>query len=302
MLATLIDKPFTDKDWVFEIKWDGYRTIAMVNHGKVRLLSRNAQVFTETFAPVTAALDGLRHDAVIDGEIVVLDDKGRSHFQLLQTWRKTGLGTLTYCAFDLLWLDGHRLDTLALLDRKKLLKTVLPKHPTIMYSEHMAERGEDFFRTARKSGLEGIMAKRKDSNYHAGIRSMDWLKIKTHARQEVVIAGYTEGRGSRKHFGALVLGVYEGDDLIYVGHTGTGFDEETLEDVWTKLHRLERKTSPFVDVPVTNAPVRWVRPMLVADVRFQEWTNDGVMRQPVFLGLRSDKNARDVRREYASST
>lgn len=302
MLATLVDKPFTDRRWVFEIKWDGYRTIAFVKHGTVRLLSRNAQNFTETFAPVTAALEHLDHDVVIDGEIVALDEKGRSRFQLLQMWRKTGNGTLTYCVFDLLWLDGHRLDTLSLIDRKKLLKAILPKHPTIMYSGHVVTRGEDFFKTAMANGLEGIMAKRKDSGYRPGIRSTDWLKIKTHARQEVVIAGYTLGRGSRKHFGALVLGVYEGDTLIYVGHTGTGFDEETLDDVWTRLHRLERKTSPFDDVPPTNAPVRWVRPTLVAEVRFQEWTDDGIMRQPVFLGLRSDKSAHDVRRERPPST
>jgi bifunctional non-homologous end joining protein LigD len=298
MLATLVDAPFDRPGWLFEIKWDGYRAIADVSRdGGVWLYSRNHTSFEETFAPVVESLGRLRHDAVLDGEVVVVDLSGRSQFQLLQNYKKNGNGDLLYLVFDLLELDGRDLRARPLVERKKLLKKLVRRLPRVRYSDHVEANGTAFFRAAVDQGVEGVIGKDGTSTYQEGVRSGAWVKIKTRMRQEAVIGGFTAPRGRRVGLGALVLGVYEGDELVYIGHTGGGLDTRGLEDLTARLGKLETKACPFRTRPKTNAPVRWVHPKLVCEVTFQEWTADGRMRQPIFVGLREDKPARQVRRE-----
>lgn len=298
MLATLGDAPFDDPSWIFEIKWDGYRAIADLRGDEPRLCSRNAKAFLPRYAKLLPDLKRIGREAVLDGEVVVLDDEGRSSFQKLQMWETDPTGTLAYCAFDLLALDGKDLTSEPLLERKKRLKALLgDRGGAVRYSDHVLGRGKAFFREAVRRGLEGIMAKDARSSYEPGVRTASWLKIKAQRRQELVIVGYTEPRGTRKNLGALILGFYDDGALRYAGHVGTGFSSETLKDLRRRLDPLVREDSPLARVPPTNAPVRWVEPRLVAEIAFREWTEEGVMRQPVFLGLREDKAAKDVRRE-----
>ncbi|MBX4205050.1 MAG: DNA ligase D [Candidatus Doudnabacteria bacterium] len=302
MLATLVDEPFNRKGWIFEIKWDGFRALAQVARGKTLLYSRNLLSFNELFSPIVKSLAKIKHDVLLDGEVVVLDDNGRSNFQLLQNYQQTKHGRLTFFVFDILSLDGHDLTGLPLLERKKILKQVLPKATNIKYSDHVLEQGVSFFEAAQKQTLEGIIGKDGASTYKPAQRTADWVKIKTHMRQEAVIGGFTQGRGSRKKFGALVLGVYEGNNFIYIGHTGGGFNDKLLTEVYAQLKPLAQTQSPFVNTPKTNAPATWVAPKLVCEVSFSEWTTDGHMRQPIFLGLRPDKKAKEVVRELPKRT
>jgi len=296
MLATLTDAPFDDPDWVFETKWDGFRLIACLEHGKVTLYSRNGKIISDSYRSVGQALERLKVDAVLDGELVALDRRGISHFQLLQNALRAE-ATLRYCIFDLMFLDGEDLRDWTLVERKQRLRRLLPKHPLLSFSTHRSQHGSKFFKQALEQGLEGIMAKRKSSKYLSGARTSDWLKIKTARRQEVVIAGFTAPRRSRPHLGALVLAVREGKAWRYVGHVGTGFSHATLKELHDKLSALRTSTSPFSVRVKDEAVTTWVLPKLVAEVRFTEWTAAGEMRHPVFLGLRDDKLAEDVRRE-----
>jgi bifunctional non-homologous end joining protein LigD len=296
MLATLTDAPFDDPDWVFEIKWDGFRMVACLQQGKVTLYSRNGKIISDSYRGVAQALERLSVDAVLDGELVALDRRGISHFQLLQNALRAE-ATLRYCIFDLMFLEGEDLRDLTLLERKERLRRLLPKHPLLSFSPHRSQHGSKFFKQALEQGLEGIMAKRKTSKYLSGARTSDWLKIKTARRQEVVIAGFTAPRRSRPHFGALVLAVREGKAWRYVGHVGTGFSHATLKELHDKLSALRTSTSPFSVRVKDEAVTTWVRPKLVAEVRFTEWTSAGEMRHPVFLALRDDKAAGDVMRE-----
>jgi bifunctional non-homologous end joining protein LigD len=296
MLATLTDAPFDDPDWVFETKWDGFRLIACLEHGKVTLYSRNGKIISDSYRGVAQALERLKVDAVFDGELVALDRRGISHFQLLQNALRAE-ATLRYCIFDLMFLDGEDLRDWTLVARKQRLRRLLPKHPLLSFSTHRSQHGSKFFKQALEQGLEGIMAKRKSSKYLSGARTSDWLKIKTARRQEVVIAGFTAPRRSRPHLGALVLAVREGKAWRYVGHVGTGFSHATLKELHDKLSALRTSTSPFSVRVKDEAVTTWVKPKLVAEVRFTEWTAAGEMRHPVFLGLRDDKLAEDVRRE-----
>lgn len=297
MLATLVDRPFDQPDWLFEIKWDGYRAIAEVEADRVKLYSRSGQSFAARFAPLLESFRELGHDAVVDGEVVVLDSEGRSQFQLLQNFQKTGGGRLAFVAFDLLYLDGRDLRELPLSRRKEALARILNDRSDIRLSEHIETNGIAFYEAAVQRGLEGIIAKDASSPYREGLRSREWLKIKTRRRQEAVIAGFTAPRGSRLKLGALVLGVYDGGVLTYIGHTGGGFNSQSLEMMRARLEPLKQSRCPFRTPPRTNAPVQWVRPELVCEVLFQEWTREGLMRQPVFVGLREDKPARSVQRE-----
>jgi len=301
MLATLVDEPFDREGWSFEVKWDGFRSIAEVRDGKVRLLSRNAKSQNARFAAVAEALVGLPVDAVLDGEVVAVDEKGRPDFQALQNSMRTGEGRLLYYVFDILQADGRDLRPLPLERRRAVLEKLLPASKVVRLSEAIETKGRAFFRAAEKNGLEGIMAKALSSPYLPGQRSREWLKIKTEKRQEAVIAGFTRPRASRQHFGALVLGVYKGGRLTYIGSVGTGFTERTLADLSARLGPLVSSKSPFAEAPKTNTPVTWVEPRLVGEVKFREWTTDGILRQPVFLGLRDDKGPRQVVREQAAA-
>lgn len=297
MLATLTAAPFDDQDWIYEIKWDGYRAIGSWDGKTAQLYSRRGNDFCDKYPPVAEALQELAVPAVVDGEIIMADAAGKADFTALQNYGQGAKGTLLYYVFDILWYDGYDVRGLPLLERKELLKRLLGDDGIIRYSDHIVERGTDFFAMAEQQGLEGIMAKRADSKYKEGLRSKLWLKVKTHQRQEVVIGGYTEPKGSRKHIGALVMGVYENGKLCYVGHTGGGIPPKQLEPLKQQLIKLERKTSPFGNQFKPNAPVHWATPKLVAEVSFAEWTKDGHMRQPIFVGLRTDKDPTDVHKE-----
>jgi bifunctional non-homologous end joining protein LigD len=297
MLATVVKKPFDHPDWIFEVKWDGYRAVAEIRDGSVSLYSRKGISFNKKFFPITEALGKLRFDAVLDGEVVVVDEQGRPDFQMLQHYQDSGSGHLLYYVFDLLYFRGHDLTGLPLLRRKEFLKKILPSTPKIRFSDHVWKEGVLFYNVAKEKGLEGIIAKHSQSVYEAGRRSRQWLKVKMQLTQEAVVAGFTEPGGGRKYFGALVLGVYEGDELIYIGHVGGGFTANNLRDIRGQLDPLVQKECPFTLKPETNSPVTWVKPELVCEVALSGWTEDAVMRHPVFLRLREDKAAREVVRE-----
>ncbi len=293
MLAKLADKPFDSDEWLFEIKWDGYRALAYKERS-VRLLSRNQKSFNERYPQIVGELKKLPGRFALDGEIVLLDEKGRPNFQLLQNYQKVQEGALCYYIFDILSLDGKDVHLLPLVERKKLLKKLLPKKlKHVKFSEHILGAGKAFFREIKKLGLEGMMAKRLESSYQFR-RSPDWLKVKTKMRQEVVIGGFTEPRGGRKHFGALLVGVYDKKKLVYAGHVGGGFDERLLEDIYRQLLKQKTSQCPFSKEPKPNMEVHWVKPTLVCEVAFAEWTKEGIMRQPIFKGMRDDKPAKQV--------
>ena len=297
MLATLVKEPFDDPDWLFEVKWDGYRAVAAIQGGHVSLTSRNRLSLNHKFAPVMASLQTFHFDAVLDGEVVSVDDQGRANFQLLQNYQKTGRGYLIYYVFDLLYFQGHELLHLPLVRRQELLKQVLPADPHVKFSDHVVKDGKLFFQVVKDKGLEGILAKHSRSVYKPGRRSRQWLKIKTQLTQEGVIAGYTKPQGTRKYFGSLILGAYEGEELVYIGSSGGGFDQEKLQQIYERLQPLVQEQCPFKETPQYKTSITWVRPELVCEVAFTEWTGEGQMRHPVFLRLRDDKPAREVVRE-----
>lgn len=297
MLASLASEPFDNDKWLFEIKWDGYRVIAIIKDSHVQLLSRNGLILNEKFPEIVEALQSLNDEAILDGEIVALDNTGKPHFQYLQDYPRNKRGDLIFYVFDLLELNGKNLKKTPLLERKNKLTNYIANFPNLVASEYIVGKGKDFFDAAKKQGLEGIMAKKMDSYYQEGERSIDWLKIKTTLRQEAVIGGFTKPRGSREKFGALVLGVYSEGKLKYIGHTGSGFDENSLNTTYKRLTAIKQKESPFYSEPQTNTPVTWVKPEIVCEVKFLEWTEEGLMRQPVFLGLREDKDPKEVTKE-----
>lgn len=298
MLSTLVDEPFDSSDWLFENKWDGYRAIGSKKNDSVELYSRAGTDFSSKYPPVKEALRSMEHDVIFDGEIVIVDKEGRPHFEWLQSWSKVQEGFLRYYIFDILWIDGYDIRTMPLIERKELLKEVIPEDSILHYSDHVEAEGKALFRQMQEQKLEGMVAKKKDGTYREGFRGDSWLKIKTHMRQEVVIGGYTEPRGGRKYLGALVTGVYnEAGEFVYVGHSGGGIPDRLRKELAEKLQRLERKTSPFLDAPKPNAPVHWVEPKLVAEMSFSEWTKEGYMRQPTFEGMRDDKKPTAVKKE-----
>lgn len=297
MLATLVHKPFDRPGWLFEIKWDGYRIIAEVS-SRVRLYSRNGLSFTGRYHPIASALEKLGHEAILDGEVVVVDEHGHPDFEALQNYRnRRPGGQLVYYVFDLLYLDGHDLRGLPLIRRKELLQSILPALPGICFCEHVEGQGLAFFNAVSEMGLEGMLAKDGASAYREGKRSDCWLKIKAYLRQEAVIAGFTRPRRSRKHFGALVVGVYKGEELVHIGEVGGRFSERTLAEVSGQLTPLIRPSCPFRKPPKTLEPATWVEPRLVCEVRFTAWTATGHLRHPIFLGLRPDKSPPDVKRD-----
>jgi bifunctional non-homologous end joining protein LigD len=308
-LATLAGRAPDDEAWVHEIKYDGYRLLALVRDGDARLITRGGHDWTARFPSIAQALALPGRNAVLDGELVVLDRGGASSFQALQNaLRGDASGPLVFQAFDLLHLDGRDTRPLPLLERKALLRGLLqgaPADGAIRYSDHIVGRGAVFHRRACELGLEGIISKRADAPYREG-RSRAWLKIKCLLRQEFVIGGWSEPRGSRTGFGALLVGVHDAaGGLRYAGRVGTGFDHAGLAALHPRLTRIERDSSPFVDHPARGrrrpAGVHWVAPELVCEVAFTEWTDEGVLRHPVFHGVREDRPAAEVVREAGSA-
>jgi bifunctional non-homologous end joining protein LigD len=312
MLATLVDKPFSDPKWLFETKWDGVRAVCFLKNGKARFISRNQLEMTGQYpelASIAASINAT--NAILDGEIVALDEHGVSRFQLLQRrlgrkdageiGRLASTTRLAYYVFDVLHLDGIDLTTCSLLERKALLETILKPSKNVRYSDHIIGAGEKLFEVIAKVPLEGMIAKRIDSTY-VQRRSADWLKIKTTLESEVVVGGYTQPRNSRSFFGALVVGLYQDGELHYVAHTGGGFNQKTLEHVYKLMQPLKMSASPFVDPPKTNEPVHWIKPKLVAQVKFSEWTADRRMRHPIFLGMRTDKKPNECTFEVKQAT
>jgi len=294
MLAKETDAPFDDKNWLYEIKWDGYRAIAEIQKGSVKLYSRNGITFENSYPLVVQELKRIKADVVLDGEIVVLNEAGLPEFQLLQHYESNTHRPINYCVFDILNLNGKNICELPLTERKKLLKGLIKKSEIIKYSDHILENGIPFFNASSEKNLEGIMAKKADSQYYIGKRTNEWLKIKNHKTQEAIIAGYTDPGGSRKYFGALVLATNEGDKLNYIGHTGSGFNQQSLKEMWDLLQPLIQKSSPFNERVKTNMPVTWVKPKLVCEIKFTEVTRDGMLRHPIFLHLRDDKSIKEV--------
>ncbi len=302
MLAKDTDKPFSKPGWLYEIKWDGYRAIAELQNNDVKLYSRNGNSFTAAYPVVVEQLAALQLHAVLDGEIVVLNEDGKPDFQKLQHYDAYQNFPLIYYVFDLLELNGKKLYNLPLVERKQKLAEILPDNPVIKYSDHIEEKGEDFFELIKEKDLEGIMAKKEDSLYYPGKRSADWLKIKHHKSEEAIIAGFTAPRGGRKYFGALVLGAFVSGKLTYIGHTGSGFNTELLKEISAKLAPLIISKSPFDERVKTNMPVTWVEPQLVCEIKFTEWTSDGKMRHPIFLRLRTDKPANEVNTTFSNTS
>jgi bifunctional non-homologous end joining protein LigD len=307
MLATLVDEPFSNPEWVFETKWDGFRAVCFIQDGRARFVSRNQLDMTHQYpelVDVGKQVDA--KEAILDGEIVALDRDGMPRFQLLQprVGRKKksdieallGKAKIVYFAFDLLYMDGYDLMSCSVVERKGALERILRPESFIKFSEHIIGDGEAFFEQIEKFHLEGMMAKRAASHY-VQRRSADWLKVKIVERSEVVVAGYTAPRGSRSYFGALVVGLYRDRRLHYIAHVGGGFNQRTLEKIYKLMQPLRTRQSAFVDPPKTNEPVQWLKPKLVAEVKFSEWTADGHLRHPVFVGLREDKRPDQCRFE-----
>jgi bifunctional non-homologous end joining protein LigD len=307
MLASPAARPFSDARWLFEIKYDGVRVLAARESARVALYGRAGQDFTSRYPEVVTSLRALPlRRFVLDGEVVALDEAGRPSFQRLQNRmhltrpadveRARSTVPVSAVFFDALALEGRDLRRLPLLERKACLALAVPARGVIRYGDHVVERGEAFYEAAAEQRVEGILAKRVDSRYTGG-RTREWLKIKCHRRQEFVIGGWTDPQGARGLFGALHLGVYEDGRLVYVAKVGTGFDEATLRRVWERLQPLARPTSPFATGTPTGRGHHWVEPSLVCEVRFTEWTDEGGVRHPAFLGLRDDKRPEDCRRE-----
>jgi bifunctional non-homologous end joining protein LigD len=310
MLATPVDQPFDGPEWLFEIKWDGYRAVAFLQDGKARLVSRNQNDLTARYPELKDLAQSVKaRTAILDGEVVALDDQGRPSFSLMQ--QRTGFRPggrrgpvnadvpVLYYAFDLLYLDGYDLRRVPLEDRKRKLASALVPGDSLRYSDHYERQGKALFEIARQKGLEGILAKKRDSIYQES-RSREWLKIKIRHRLECVIGGYTEPEGSRAHFGSIVLGLYDKKGrLIHVGQAGSGFDQRTLGEMWKLLQKRETKQNPFYGEVEALRKVTWVKPQLVAEIEFAEWTHGASgssvpkLRAPVFLGLRDDKSPKE---------
>lgn len=310
MLATLVDGPPAEGDWIYEVKWDGYRALALCDKNQVSLISRNNKSFNKKYYPLVTYLEELKLNAILDGEIVVVKESGIASFEGLQEWRSEADGELVYYVFDILWLNGRDLTKAPLRERKELLKKVIPREGHIKLSPIFDAAPAKLLEAAKKMGLEGIIAKQNDSIYMPGARSKDWLKIKAQKRHEVVIGGYTLNEDSPKPFSSLLVGVFDKGVLEYTGKIGTGFSAKLQKEMMIAFKTLITKKCPFSFVPDINKPSRfnpnpkpakavWLTPKLVCEVSYTEMTSDGIMRHPSFKGMREDKDAKDVHEEVA---
>jgi bifunctional non-homologous end joining protein LigD len=299
MMAKIAEEPFDSPDWIFEVKLDGYRGIAVFDEaGKPRLWSRNGLSLEKKFPAVAKALSKLKlRSTVLDGEVVAVDENGIPRFQLLQRFQKQPTAPTLYYIFDVLWSDGEDLTGKPVMDRRRVLESVVKPMVGIQVGTYGDGEGKALFKLIKEKGMEGIVAKKKNSIYQPGKRTSDWLKIKARLQQEFVVGGFTEGKGSRKNLGALLLGAHRNGKLHYFGHSGSGFTEKGIQDALKRMKPLFVQKSPFENPPRVPEKIQWVQPKLVCEVTFAEWTKDEQMRQTVFLGWRDDKDPRDVVKE-----
>lgn len=301
MLASSASEPFDGDEWIFEIKWDGYRAIAEVGE-QLRFYSRNGLSFKGKYSLIESALNKQKHNMILDGEIVAYNNKGMPDFQLLQHFEDNPDVTLIYHVFDLLFLNGHSTKELELMQRKELLKEALTETPNLKFNYHVENEGKAFYKSIEKSDLEGMMAKKKKSTYQEGVRSQAWLKVKNHKTDDAVIVGYTKPQGSRKKFGSLILGQYRDGKLHFAGHVGTGFNDKSLKEIYELLQPLVTKQVPFDETPPVNAPPTWLKPKLVAVIKYSQMTKENVFRHPVFVGIREDVSAKDLYNDTISGS
>jgi bifunctional non-homologous end joining protein LigD len=301
MLAGETRSPFSNDKWIFEIKWDGYRAIAECGLKHPLLYSRNAISFEEKYPRIYNAVRAIKTRMVLDGEIVVFNEDGNPDFQKLQYYSHYEHLPMYYYVFDILQYKGKEVMSLPLVERKALLSKVLPKSDVIRYCDHVENDGATFFEVMQQRNMEGMIAKLKTSKYVPGTRTTNWLKIKHQHTEEVIIAGYTDPKGARQYFGALVLGKYEKGELVYVGHSGTGFDKTLLKESYNKFQPYLTDENPFGRRVPLNNNVTWLRPHFVANIRYSELTREGIMRHPVFQGLREDKTIEDMRKTNTSA-
>jgi bifunctional non-homologous end joining protein LigD len=304
MMANSVKEPFDSPDWIFEVKLDGYRGITVFDpSGRPHLWSRNGLPLEQKFPAVAKALSKLKlRSTILDGEIVAVDENGIPRFQLLQRFQKQPTAPTLYYVFDVLWSDGEDITAKPTMDRRPVLELIIEPTAGIQVGTYVEGEGRTLFDLTKEKGMEGIIAKRKDSIYRPGKRTSDWLKIKARLQQEFVVAGFTEGKGSRKNLGALLLGAYRNGRLHYFGHSGSGFTKKGIQDALKRMKPLFTEKSPFENPPRIPEKVQWVKPKLVCEVTFAEWTDDEQMRQTVFLGWRDDKDPREVVKETSNKT
>jgi bifunctional non-homologous end joining protein LigD len=296
MMAAVVKEPFNHPDWIFETKLDGFRAIAVIDStGKARIWSRNHLRLEPKFPTIGDAVNQLKLcSTILDGEIVALDKDGIPRFQLLQQWQKRPTAPVVFVLFDLLWDNGRDLTDKSIVHRRKRLQEIITAVDGIQVGGYVESRGKALFQLANEKGLEGIVAKRKTSIYRPGKRSPDWLKIKSRPQQEFIVCGFTEGKGSRKHFGALLLGAYRNGKLRYFGHSGTGFSEKALAEAINRMRPFFIDKPPVENPPKIPEKIQWVQPQLVCEVAYAEWTEDEQLRQTTFLGWRDDKSPEKV--------
>lgn len=304
MLASPAKKIFKDPDWVFELKWDGYRVLSNINDGDVEMYSRNGISYNSKFAAIRRELETIPHDCILDGEVVILDKNGTNDFQKLQKYdpNKTE-GELRYYVFDLLHLNGIDTVSLPLLERKSLLPEILDGLQHVLYCDHIAAMGPTLYKRAVDAGMEGVIAKKADSVYVPGYRSENWLKIKHSNTEEAIICGYTDSVGGGSIFGSLILGMFQEGKLVYVGNCGSGFSSSEQKELLKTMKPLETETNPFgKKIALKGRIPHWVNPKLICEVKFSEWTKTGIMRHPIYKGLRTDKDIDEVIPQSTNST
>ncbi|WBL25035.1 DNA ligase D [Zunongwangia sp. HGR-M22] len=296
MLATTAKEIFNHPDWIYELKWDGYRLIAHVDDGDVRIYSRNGINYGSKFPLLVKDLKQLDHQVILDGEVVIVDKNGIPNFQALQNYDQNTPGTLRFYVFDMLFLNGHSMLELPLKDRKSLIPEILEDLDYTFYCDHIEGMGTAFYKKAVDNGTEGVIAKKADSTYAPGYRTESWLKIKAVESEEAIICGYTNSKGAV--FGSLILGMYQDGKLKYVGNCGSGFSNAQQKELLQKMDKLASKESPFISkINLKGRTPNWIKPQLICEVKFSEWTKAGSMRHPVFKGLREDKSTIEIKPE-----